>query len=354
MTSLQPKPNNKMRNATTEDIVFDPPQVANLAVKKADEIKNSDNSDRLYTNLPREFDDYFVMWRRQKVVGVLGDTSHYKTGFMTYCAREAAKHLKADQGEVGIYCTWEDSVEDFALADIANFSNISVGSIYNGSMSEAQRNDMISASIKRAAFPLWLIGHSEDRTVRRPRLTMRDINSALEYIVDVQKKQVKFLVMDYLQRISYADMKVHDPRSGFVEIMNLVKDAALNFNTGVMIGSQVQREIRERKNRQPQMHDAQETSNLEQTCDGIVSVQMPVKHMERDSVFTKLPGFGDVKVTNRLLAVQVVKQKKGATGKLFLYDAMYETNSIARYTGYDGDEPLSTPKEYRDITGERD
>lgn len=321
------------RKFTTEDTVFDPPQVAQLAVKKADDIKKHDDSDRLYTGLPLGFDDYFVMWRRQKVVGILGDTSHYKTGLMTFIAREAAKKLKASEGEIGIYATWEDPVEDYALADIANSSKISAGSIYNGSLDKSEWEDMMRGSMQRAAFPLWLIGHSEYQNTRRPRLTMTDIGAALEYIVDKQKKTVKFIVLDYLQRISYADVQSRDARLGFVEVVNRVKDMAMAFNCGAMLGSQVVREIRERKNRQPQVHDAQETSNFEHTCDGIISVQMPGKYM-LGKKFVNVGGIDRI-ATQRMLAVQPVKQKKGATGKMFLYDALYETNGIARYSGLD-------------------
>lgn len=326
------------RQFKTEDTVFDPPQVAKLAIQKADDIAQHDDSDRLYTGLPNDFDQYFVMWRRQKVTGILGDTSNYKTGLMTFIAREAAKRLKPEEGEIGIYATWEDPVEDYALADIANASQISVGSIYNGSVTVEERNAMLQASSARAAFPLWLFGHSEYQNSRRPRLTMTDIGSALEYIVDVQKKTVKFIILDYLQRISYADIQAREARLGFVEIVNRVKDMAMAFNCGVMLGSQVGRDISERKNKQPMVHDAQETSNFEQTSDGIISVQMPIKHMDRDALFSTVKGNGDllprkVMVTPRLLAVQVLKQKKGATGKTFFYDAMYETNGVERYSG---------------------
>lgn len=316
----------------TENNVFDPPQVAALAMRKADEIIAHNDTDRLFTGLPLDFDDYFVMWRRQRVIGILGDTSNYKTGLMTFIARESAKRLNADSGEVGIYATWEDPVEDYALADIANASKISLTSIYDGSVNREQRAYMLKHSMSRAAFPLWLFGHSEYSNARRPRLTMTDIAMAMEYIVDVQKKTVKFIMLDYLQRISYADAQVKDARLGFVEIVNRVKDMALAFNCGVMLGSQVQREIRERKDKQPQVHDAQETSNFEQTCDGIISVQMPIKTMPKGEVFSRAHS-GDVLVTPRLLSVEVLKQKKGATGKKFLYDALYETNGVDRYSG---------------------
>lgn len=319
----------------TEDNVFDPSQVAALAIQKASETKADDNS-RVFTGLPAvtmngqevSFDDYFVMWRRSRVVGILADTSNYKTGFMTFCARNAAKRLDASAGEVGIYCTWEDPVEDFALADIANMSGISVASVYNGGVTKTERDDMMRASIKRAAFPLWLVGHSEYKNARRPRLTISDIWQALEYMVDKQGKNVKFVTLDYLQRINLDDINTHgDTRAGFVEIMNRVKDISLAFNCAVMLGSQVKREIAERKDRQPQIHDAQETSNFEQTCDGIISMQMPSKYLPVSESFA--PG---IKVTKRLLAVKPIKQKKGATNDLYCYDALYETNSIQRYS----------------------
>jgi replicative DNA helicase len=323
---------------TADDNVFDPPQVATLAIQKEKEISDKGkDGGRLYTGLPLvtmngqpiRFDDYFVMWRRSRVVGILADTSNYKTGFMTFVAREASKHLDAAAGEVGLYCTWEDPVEDFALADIANISNISLASVYNGSITPDERNEILKGSIKRATFPLWLVGHSEYKNARRPRLTMGDIAQALEYIVDVQKRTVKFVMLDYLQRISRDDINTRgDTRAGFVEIMDRVKDMALAFNCGVMIGSQVKREVQERKHRQPLVHDAQETSNFEHTCDGIISMQMPAKYMPISEPFAS-----GINVTNRLLVIQPIKQKKGATGQVFCYDAVYETNSIRRYSG---------------------
>ncbi len=82
-----------------------------------------------------------------------------------------------------------------------------------------------------------------------------------------------------------------------------------------------------------QVHDAQETSNFEQTADGIIGMQMPVKYMTEGTVLAKVPSYGDIVVTPRLIVTQVLKQKKGATGKTFLYDALYETNDVGPYSG---------------------
>jgi replicative DNA helicase len=314
------------------DNVFDPPQVSALAMRKADDLGKDNDTDKLYTGLPNDFDKYYVMWRRKRITGVLGHTSNYKTGFMTYVAREAAKRLNAEAGEIGLYCTWEDPVEDFALADIANVSNISLGSIYGSGMKPGERDEILKASMKRAASPLWLVGHSEYVNARRPGLTISDIWQALEYIFDKQKKTVKFVVFDYLQQISYADLQGRDMREGFVQMVSRVKDLTNAFGVGVMLGSQVKREIMERKDKQPIITDAAETSNFEYSCDGVISLQIPQKSTPVGTPFMKTQK-GDILVSKRLLAVKVLKQKKGATGDVFCYDAKYETNSIDRYTG---------------------
>ncbi len=312
------------------DNVFDPPQVSTLAVRKADDLGQANDTDKLYTGLPGDFDQYYVMWRRKRITGVLGHTSNYKTGFMTFVAREAAKRLDAHAGEVGLYCTWEDPVEDFALADMANTSNISLGSIYGSGLSVKDRDEILKASIKRAAFPLWLVGHSEYVNARRPALTISDIWQALEYMVDKQQKKVKFVVFDYLQQISYADQNGRDMREGFVQLVRSIKELKDAFDVGVMLGSQVKREIMERKDKQPMITDAQETSNFEFTCDGVISLQIPSKTLPVNTPFIES---SKINVTKRLLAVKVLKQKKGATGDYFCYDAEYETNSIRKYSG---------------------
>ena len=55
---------------------------------------------------------------------------------------------------------------------------------------------------------MWIIGHSQleqkDRRRSRPRMTMSDVNQALEYICnDATEKKIKpkMIVLDYLQRI---------------------------------------------------------------------------------------------------------------------------------------------------------
>jgi len=115
--------------------------------------------------------------------------------------------------------------------------------------------------------------------------------------------------------------------------MDSVKDLALDFNTCVVIGTQVGRDIKERKWKQPQDNDAQETSNFEQTCDGMISLWIPKKTEKiGDSLIAKEGVDGQaVNVTENLMLIQTLKQKKAKAPVLRAVDFLPETNEIQTY-----------------------
>ena len=118
-----------------------------------------------------------------------------------------------------------------------------------------------------------------------------------------------------------------------IEDMDKVKDLALAFNTTVIIGSQVGREVKNRDNKQPEDNDAQETSNFEQTCDGIISLWLPKKTEEIDKVL--IPATRErqaVVVTENLMMIKTLKQKKGKAPVLRAVDFLPATNEITTYT----------------------
>lgn len=312
---------------TAENIVFDPSLVSTLTVGSIKAAK--EHPDYLRTGIP-QIDDHYVMMRPRRVNGILAYTSHGKTSLMNIMARNFVDQIGED--EVIVYSTWEDSVEDMTLSYLANVSRIPVQSLFHGDLSLSQWEGMMKAATRRAATPLWLIGHSEQKQARRPRLTMTDITAAMEYITDVRKKKVRAVFLDYLQRINRDDKK-GEMRGQYMAIMDNVKDLALDFNTCVVIGTQVGRDIKERKWKQPQDNDAQETSNFEQTCDGMISLWIPKKTEKiGDGLIAKDGVDGQaVNVTENLMLIQTLKQKKAKAPVLRAVDFLPETNEIQTY-----------------------
>lgn len=313
-----------MKNAN--DVIYSPSSVSEKTVASI----MAEKAHPEYLSLGiQEFGNEFVMARKSKVIGLLGDTSQGKTSLMRYIANTMAEQINYEHNEIGLYVTWEDNVEDFGMADFANISKISVKSLYNGQVNEAEFSRMLGAAVKRAATPLWLAGHSEVSS-SRPMLTMTDIFAVCDNLVNVQGKKLRFIMLDYLQRISREDTGERDTRMQFVKIMDKIKDLSLTFGACVFVGSQVRRDLVEKgKWRQPQMHWAQETSNFEHSCDGMLSVWMP--YMSKD--IWKLGDLLDIPtilgespftVTKELMGIEILKQKKGGTGILRFVDFIPE------------------------------
>ncbi len=313
-----------------QTFVFDPQQVADLTTQSLTEAQKVENVSYLKTGIP-QLDDHYVMHRPSKVNGILAHTSHGKTALMNILSRNFVPQLK--EGEVVVFCTWEDSVEDLNLSWLANTSLIPIQSLYNGEAKQPDWEKIVYAGIQRAKTPLWLIGHSDMVERRRPRLTMTDIWHAITYI---EKKgfKVRALMFDYLQRMNRTDQR-GDIREQFMGVMDSIKDLSLATGADSTVGSQIGRDVQSRKadQRQPKDTDAQETSNFEQTCDGMMSLWIPKKVLKIGYSLIAKEGKDDtgVFVTENLMMIETLKQKKGKAPVLRAVDYLPQFNRIETY-----------------------
>lgn len=314
-------------------VIFDPPLISTKTIESI----NNEKAHPEYLDIGiKQLGNNFVMARKSKVIGLLGDTSQGKTSLMIHMAREMSKQIEGDKNEIGLFVTWEDNIEDFGMVDIANISKIPISSLYNGQVKEGEFDRMMKAASDRAATPLWLAGHSET-SLSRPMLTMTDIFMVCENLINKQGKKIRFIMLDYLQRINREDTRERDTRMQFVKIMDLVKNLALSYGACVFIGSQVRRDLVEKhKWRQPQTHWAMETSNFEHSCDGMISVWMP--YMSKDvwkvgDCLKEKTGVSDTAlfVTKETMLIEILKQKKGQTSILKAVDFIPEYGLFADY-----------------------
>lgn len=315
-------------------VIYDPPLISSKTVQSIE--RERDNPQYIDVGI-KQFNKDFVMARPTKVIGLLGDTSQGKTSLMSDMARKMSKTLDIEKKEAGLFVTWEDNIEDFGMVDIANVSKIPVKSLYNGEVKESEWNIMLRGALERAKTPLWIAGHSET-SASKPMLTMTDIFAVCDSLITKQGINIKFIMLDYLQRINRNDTNERDTRMQFVAIMDSVKNLALSYSTCVFIGSQVRRELVEKagKDRQPQTHWAMETSNFEHSCDGMLSVWMPYMSKDiykpGDSVEAKIGVEAKpILVSKELMGIQILKQKKGETGIRTWVDFIPEYGMFADY-----------------------
>jgi replicative DNA helicase len=272
-------------------------------------------------------DEYFRPMWPGNLVSVIGRPSNYKSGVMQWIARNAAQRLKFENIEdrVVVYCTWEQSVEEYMLLELGSSSGNDAEALAEGVV--ADEAGLQRAMINLATRPLWIIGHSIERRRRRPSLTMSNIEQALRWVDGEWGIQPELIVLDYLQRITPErgdrDFRVQNSRN-----VDRAKDLALAMGCPVMLGVQAKRDVEERRNKLPGMADGAETSNVEHSSDAILSVHMPKMSELQGFDLANVYGI-PLNVHDNLLLLQVVKRKFGKAGAVFPLFVKPEVNSIA-------------------------
>ncbi|MFA5416910.1 MAG: DnaB-like helicase C-terminal domain-containing protein [Bacteroidales bacterium] len=289
-----------------ENVTFSPQQASILAIQSVENRRDSKVTG-INTGIT-DLDRVLLPMRPGELISVMAFTSNYKTGLMSFIAKKATEQIKPLEGEIVVYLSWEQSVEEQTLLDISFTSAIDAGRLYKGNLSEKEWKDMMIAAVERSSKPLWLIGHSESSQSRRPRLNMTDVAMALGYLVDVQQKKPKLIILDYLQRINRDDCQSNDIRVSHMEVVDRAKDMSLAFNAPVMLGTQAGRQILERKWKIPNLGDSLESSNLEQSSDKVISLWYP-KTTEPIGEKIKYSKNIFFEVTENLLLLNIAKQK---------------------------------------------
>lgn len=314
-----------------EQVVFTPQQASKLAVESVEARRHAQNAG-LKTGID-DLDKELLPLRPGELISVLAFTSNYKSGTMSYIAKQACEQIDTAAGEIVIYLSWEQSVEEQTLLDISFTSMIEASRLYRGDLTDVQWTELLKASVDRATKPLWLIGHSESSNSRRPRLNMTDVGNALAYVVDVQKRKPRLIVLDYLQRINRDDCRSTDIRVAHMEVVDRAKDMSLAFQCPVLLGTQAGRVLLERRWKMPTLADSLESSNLEQSSDKVLSLWYP-KTSEPLGTDIRYSSDYVYTVTENLLLMSIAKQKYGRAPVLLQLHVQPEVNQIMSVSGH--------------------
>ena len=175
---------------------------------------------------------------------------------------------------------------------------------------------LLNCAIRRATLPLWVFGHSIANRSRRPRLTLTDAIDALRYVEDTKawgNMRPALIVMDYLQRIR--PERGRDAREQASTNVDRAKDLALEFTCPVVLGCQAGRQVDDRVIKLPRMGDGMETSNIEHSSDGIITLWYAKTGMPIGSRVPEQLKLGpDLIVSQDLLLVSGPKRKLASAG----------------------------------------
>jgi replicative DNA helicase len=270
-------------------------------------------------------DKWLLPMRPGEFIGVLGFTSNFKTGLLSNMARYHANRIKNEglHPQIVVRFDWEQSVEEQGVIDLAQTTQIDATKMMRGELDLEDWDRLQEAAEDREKLPLWLVGHSSEGNTRRPRMSMREVQAAMAFLVDDLKLEPALIIFDYLQRIRRLKREM---RESFIDIVDDIKDLGIAYHAPCAVGCQSKRDVKRRKFRMPRADDAQETSNFEQTCDKGMSVWLPKNDYAAGK---ELPWAKKLyTVAPNQLLINIWKQKFGPSPIMLETFVKYETSEI--------------------------
>lgn len=316
--------------------VYTPQQVVTYGLEA---VKNArDNKARgLGVNIA-EIRDYFAPVMPGQVCAVVGQTSHYKSGFLHYIEHEAAKQLMSEgrEDEILIHVSVEECVEEQAFLEFARDSGEDAGSLARG---QVQDWDKLEASaIRVGSIPIYRIGDSLARAEDMPNLYMSNMVKAIQTLSEnllSWKPKIAGLFFDYLQAFPIDPeirQTAHDAqrRLQVREDVYRLRKAAAYFRCPVYVAVQAKQHLdgAHPPLMLPGIYDGEETSSIAQRFDRIISLWMP-KMTSPVGTQIDYKGFSFM-VEENLLWIKVCKQRGGLpSGKVWQCRVDFAHNLIA-------------------------
>lgn len=333
----------------TGRIIHTPAEASAVGARYLDFIER--NRDRLCPILLPGMDDYFGAVLPGEIVMVQAQSHNYKTGFMKSWAHRFANYLiERGRDEIVIWIDTETPMDHIALSQMARLAGETLPNIiYRGGYDPKQ---MLMAAREISKGKLFNIASTlgvddvED-------ITLTNINNAMKMLVngtfDGTKHKIAAIFIDYLQALPFdpAIKRQKDidsqRRLQVSQDVNTCRRMGSMYNAPVILGVQAKQimtgRLRTRATKYdkaegleteleiPGFFDGQETSNIGQRADRILSLAMPKQQYSRGTQWTYRDHIWTV--DDGLLVVQVHKQRlEGlASGDVFIYQIDHDAPS---------------------------
>lgn len=262
-------------------------------------------------------DSVILPARPGEVVVICGRPGSGKTSLLARQAKRTAQNI-ADRGkqeeECVLYVSWEEHAEQLEVYFQAD-EKYSTSDFHwcRVPFEYVQRKAM-----KRADFPLWVVGYSRKNILKQTReLTLSIVLEAIESMVYTYKQAPKpvMLCFDYAQLIP-PERHRQSYRLELKDVMQAVTHLGLRIGCPVFLAVQAGRQVDSYVPLQvPGMRDAQEGSSIEQFCKLFLGVSRPWKWAPHNQ---PIP-IGDqmIPVTPDLFLLNMCKQRGEDGDRLF-------------------------------------
>lgn len=271
----------------------------------------------------RAIDEYVVtFWPGQVIV-----TAALMSNGKSFTARMHMKHvlnslMATDDKRVGVWVTVEEPVEKVTAHWLAAMSGVSSTSITAGRINDFEMHQLNAYIAEVTTWPLYIIGHAvsnrDERGERKygARMTRNQITECLNYIMNVLKRDIAYIVIDYLQRIQPDDYEKNEPHMR--QTVDWTREVALWCGCPVEVCAQSPRSLTDKKYALPGMTHVEWTNNAGQTADTMFTTWMPKTTLGVGTEINNFAGFNSITVEENHMFMRVAKQREGPAGNVYL------------------------------------
>lgn len=311
---------------------------ADLAVEHLDWATRNATMPGMSWGIPT-VDRYVIPMRSGDLVGIMARPGHGKSSLLAYLARTESKRIierGTQETEAVVYVTWESSAEElenfFAADETTSASDVAWG--------RADIEHLKRKSIKRAAIPIWVIGHGIGRATKEtPRMTVDVVYAAIESMqADYGVKPV-LVLMDYIQLIPV--MKAGERVMQVTEAVIRAKELAQRTPVPIAAGIQAGRDVDKYKQPIPEKADAQWASGIEQTVDKLFGLWRPCLSPGFENATIEIAGVPSTYDVNQQLLIMRMLKQRGEDGRhtwalhfapQYLTLCQFELNAVPSWT----------------------
>lgn len=271
----------------------------------------------------KEIDAYVVTFWPGDVIFIIALPSNGKS----FMARMHAKHIlntlmETEDDRVVVWITTEESVEKVTAHWLAALAGVSSTNLISGRVSDVEMHYLDTHIAEFVTWPIYIIGHSvseRDENNKRQqgaRLTRKQIQHGLEYIMNHLERDIAFIVLDYIQRVHPDDYEKNEPHMR--QTVDWCRDMALMCACPIEVCSQSRNEVLDKRFPIPGMGDGQWTSNIGQTADSIFTSWFPKTTHGVGEEIEKFAGYGPIDIDEGHMFIRVAKQRDGKGGETYL------------------------------------
>ncbi len=235
-----------IRREQVEGISYTPAEAVAIALESI-ETRRTEHGAGVRTGIPT-IDAELQPARPGEFIGVIGRTSHYKSGFMQWWARtEAVRLMRQEEDDTCVvYVTWEQAIEEMVCFDLAHTARIPAADVAQGRITDEQMQELrLVHGPHRMAVPLYLVGHSIREQKTRPHLTLSAVGQSLLRFREDFGVRPRAIFLDYLQQMEPEEGQ--DRQTQVFHNVGRCKDMALAMGCPVIVGSQAKREAYDNK-----------------------------------------------------------------------------------------------------------